>query len=187
MQKKWSIFLMGIFVLFALTGCQNQTPLQSTGVLVDQEGAIEGTIVSSFTESFFELEELKALILEEIDEYNMLEGEDRISLTEAVIREEDVVVRLQYASYKDYSSYNEVPFFVGTLEEAVAEGYSFGEQLYEDVEDMSQYTIVIWNEEMTVAVPSKIRFFGDGVALNGKKAGTSVGSEVEGPYFVVFK
>jgi hypothetical protein len=166
-------------VSVGMAGCSLPNSSQSTSLQVDDTGAVTETIVEDRDGDYTE-DELTSYIRDSVSAYNT--GKDSaVSLDSCSVNGNAVKIVMKYATVQDYSAYNSVTAFLGTLEEAEAAGYDIGqnwmtaggETAAED--DMSQisarkeeWKVFIVSEPVYVRVPDKILYTTDNVTVTGR-------------------
>jgi len=166
-------------VSVGMAGCSLPNSSQSTSLQVDDTGAVTETIVEDRDGDYTE-DELTSYIRDSVSAYNT--GKDSaVSLDSCSVNGNAVKIVMKYATVQDYSAYNSVTAFLGTLEEAEAAGYDIGqnwmtaggETAAED--DLSQisarkeeWKVFIVSEPVYVRVPDKILYTTDNVTVTGR-------------------
>lgn len=165
--------------LMVLSGCGSSEDYDSK-LVIDSEGMIESIIYEEFAEAYYDENELSDMASEEISYYNSEYITPKISLEETTFIEDESIIKLvmDYDSYSDYSHFNQVSFFYGTVEEALDKGYEIADNLLDDdgdsfdKSDISDYYsrhIVISSEKTRISVPYNISYFTNGTVVTGKK------------------
>ena len=129
MKKIQYIIFVSLCIVIMATSCSKKE-LEANTDTIFIEGAhnIIGVIVEAFDKPYYNGDELKGFIEGELSLYNSEVGSSAILLNKFEVTNEAAKVFLQYASYEDYKNFNEVEFFVGTVEEALEAGYDFDEE-----------------------------------------------------------
>lgn len=197
---------LSLAVLFA--GCGKATDRDTASLYLDEDGFLDQQIVEHQENGDdFTQEELEAYIEETIAAYTEQAAAEEASQAasdgtedaagsgdaepqeEALIKLEscsmengEIRIRLGYRSWREYAGYNQMPCFAGTVEEALAEGYTFegsflnqeGEPAGEEeiMKSPGDRKVLILQEATEVSVPGTILFCTDNVAITGK--GTAV-------------
>lgn len=183
MKKLISLCLL-MLCLF-LTGCSEEIPEENT-IAVDKKGAVTYTVVEEFGKDFYDVEELRGDIEEEIGNYNRNFGSDPLTLKTLEADQGTIVMQLEFAEAqyyeKYYADYSKAALFVGSIEEAQEAGYDLdGEFLGADgsLTDITQLSnpekckVLITNEAISIQVPGEIQCVspsGSVVILEKKKA-----------------
>ena len=176
------IFLAALvmsFTISGLTACGQETVGVST-VSVDKTGKVSSVLYESFDKDYYSLDELKAMAEDEITGYNAEYDEPRITLSDLQIFEEESVVKLSmdFESPADYSYYNQVDMFYGTVAEAREAGYSVnlnlvdakGEKIDPSIIDQNpDRHIIITSDKTNLKTPYSIQYMSKGVTCPAKK------------------
>lgn len=175
-----------IFVLCAslfLSGCgEQESVVQITNLQIEKDGRVISNIVEDFEKEIYTIEELTAMIQEEIAAYN--QSSQAISSEKVEISQEDqdkVLVTMLYASCKDYMAFNDEELFYGTIAEAKEAGFDLNVELIsatdanhkitkEDLYDMANNHIFIIRENIQVILPSKVLYMTEGTLLINNKS-----------------
>lgn len=211
-MRRLSLTLLMLSMLFVLAGCgQKQTDAEAM-LTITKEGRITSVLTDSFEKDYYDIEELREMIQLEVSQYNQTAGRQGIELQSLEINEENCVAVLNYQSPEDYASYNEVPFFAGTVKEAREAGVNLSVTLTEagkdsvigreEIEAMEDYYLVVWYGDMPVVTPGKIRYYGDNLQILGSKKIVAADSgaqdndgqnsrketeEPAGPFYLLYK
>lgn len=167
MKKLISLCLL-MLCLF-LTGCSEEIPEENT-IAIDKKGVITYTVVEEFGKDFYDLEELRGDIEEEVENYNRNFGSDPLTLKTLEEDQGTIVMQLRFAGAEDYeryyADYSGAALFAGTVEEARAAGYDLdGEFLGADgsltditqLSNLEKLKVLITNEAISIQVPGEIQ------------------------------
>lgn len=127
--------MMGVLVAFILgmTACGTEDASVEENLMnsisIEKDGSIESIIVEDFTESYYSVEDLKNMIQDTITDYRKQDPDSEITLETCEMVDQKVKVVLKYNSADTYSGYNSETLFVGTVQEAYAEGYDMNMSL----------------------------------------------------------
>ena len=135
-KKKLTAAAVISFTILGLCACGKETAGVST-VSVDKEGKVESVLYDAFDKDYYSLDELTNMAEDEISGYNSEYETPRITLSDAQLLEDEAVVKLtlDFESTSDYSYYNQVDLFYGTVEEARNSGYELNLNLVDDKGD----------------------------------------------------
>lgn len=185
LKKRYTLIgalLICIAGLFCLTGCgEEETGEQVTNLQIGKNGIITSNIVEDFEKDFYTIDTLKAMLQEEIDDYNISHS-GAVSLQTVELSEAEtgsVLVTLQYASCEDYTEFNGVELFYGTPEEAQAAGYGLNVGFLgadgnaanigvDDILAIKDARILIIRQSAQVSrisLPSKVLYMSEGTVL----------------------
>jgi hypothetical protein len=107
-----------------LTGCGTNYATEESTVFVQKDGKVVSTDVENFSNSYDE-EELKNYVETAISEYTAQYGEDTVTLKDVAVADGKATLILEYASTEDYTRFNGIELFTGSIAEALAAGYDF--------------------------------------------------------------
>lgn len=167
MKKLISLCLLALCLF--LTGCSEEIPEENT-IAIDKKGVVTYTVVEEFGKDFYDLQELRGDIEEEIENYNRNFGSDPLTLKTLEADQGTIVMQLRFAGAEDYekyyADYSGAVLFAGTIEEAREAGYNLdGEFLGADgsLTDITQLSnpeklkVLITNEAISIQVPGEIQ------------------------------
>lgn len=127
--------MMGVLAAFILgmTACGTEDASVEENLMnsisIEKDGSIESIIVEDFTESYYSVDDLKNMIQDTITDYRKQDPDSEITLETCEMVDQKVKVVLKYNSADTYSGYNSETLFVGTVQEAYAEGYDMNMSL----------------------------------------------------------
>ncbi len=200
----------------ALTACgkngaQEEGTVDSkelSAISVKKDGTVEGRIVEDFGEEYYDEAGLKSMIDEAVSEYSAESPSAKITLKSCKASDGKINVEMEYGDYKAYAGFNNEDFFVGTIQEAYAEGYGLDYILSaaaadkvetiskQDILNMGENHIMIFertaaDDDEPIVSPLRINCFdeilyvSEGVTAVGKKSANFTLSEGMG--VIVFK
>jgi len=108
-----------ILVLTACTSAAEEDPL--TNISIDKDGSVSLRIHESFGEEYYDIAELKEMILDEAAGYNT-KNPGAISLDEIAVNEGVTDVHMIFNSPEAYAGYTKELFLLGTCEEMMNSG-----------------------------------------------------------------
>lgn len=129
MRRILTVVLMMAAICMAACGSQKSAVTQTT-IEAMKNGAIVHTIVEDFTEEYYNLEELRDMISSSCSSYNQKAGSERVIMESMELEDGILSVVMRYKNSEDYSEFNGLPMFSGTIQEAVKEGYNLDVKLY---------------------------------------------------------
>jgi hypothetical protein len=124
MKKTITTLLALVLGIGMLTGCGTDYATEESTVFVQKDGKVVSTDVESFSDSYDE-EELNNYVETMISEYTAQYGENSVTLNEVTVADGKATLILTYASPEDYSRFNGIELFTGSIAEALAAGYDF--------------------------------------------------------------
>ena len=125
MKKFLSFALAMVLCVGILSGCGTNYNAEESTVYVQKNGKIVSTDVEEFDTSVYDEAALKAYIDDAIDSYTSENGSGRVKLQSLNIEDNKATLIIEYASADDYTNFNGIQLFTGTIAEALASGYTF--------------------------------------------------------------
>ena len=167
-------------MLLTACGQTDVTNAETTTIEIDKKGSIVNTIVEDFSKDYYDLSEMKDQISEEVDAYNSEQGEDLVTLQDAVKKSSNVRVTLTFKSVDAYADFNSVTLFMGTVSEAGKAGYTIPDTLVNsDGEKVApdkladDQKVIILSEKLTVDAPGAIAYAPAKAVISGKSVDLS--------------
>lgn len=109
--KKLAVFLISTCLL---TGCGNpMNKMKESTVYLNKHGVVESLSVEAFDKAYYDENELKNFIDEEIKAQQTLRGEESLSLEEFEVKEEKATLRVKYKTVEDYTEFTDTKFESG--------------------------------------------------------------------------
>ena len=177
------VFLSGCSQLNRIIGLEEDdwktwTP-DNTAVQIAQDGQVTETIFETLDRSYYDVDELQDLIARSVREYREANGEESISVPVFEFAEGKIHLVLVYRSVDDFSAYNQLVLFNGSMLDAEMQGYLFsntfsrveGSEIREkelpasEVLSHKEYRAAISDGTHIVQVPGKIRYVSTGAQL----------------------
>ena len=182
-----AVLLTGCSMLDQIVGADSwkdwapsQTSLQVYG-----DGSVTETILDSLDQEWYTGDELQDMIARSMNEYNAQNGAEALNVTEYSDEGGQVRVKLVYRTGDDYSRYNDVVFFNGSMLDAEMAGFLFtgpfssvdGSQVREQGVDAAEplshkeYSVTVTDGTHAVQVPGTIRYISsNGAVVNSHTA-----------------
>ena len=124
-MKRIGSAILAVLLLGSLfVGC-GTVDSESTIVFVGKKGKVQTIDVEAFDKSYYNEEDFKTFAQEAVDTYNKSHEVDAITLTEFTVEGETAKLKMEYKSVADYSDFNEIGLYQGTIADAVGDGYLF--------------------------------------------------------------
>ncbi len=101
-----------------LVGCGTDKTPDVSSLSINKDGKVSHQIVGQFEQDYYEKDGLSSLAQERAAEYCADNGEGSVVLRDVDEQDGKVRIDFEYASDKDYSTFNNRTLFVGSLEEA---------------------------------------------------------------------
>ena len=122
MQKRKTVLLI-LALSLGLVGCGQGKVPEVSSVSIGKDGKITHQIVGDFEQNYYEMEGLETLATERVAEYCADNGADSVILGSVEEKDDKILIQFNYATNRDYSEFNHRDLFVGTIAEAMAQGY----------------------------------------------------------------
>ncbi|MCR5671891.1 MAG: hypothetical protein K6G10_12870 [Butyrivibrio sp.] len=162
-----------------LFGCGKEEA-QVTCIEVASDGSIKNVIYEEFNEGYYDINELSDMASKEVSAFNSDYLSPKVSLEEVALVDEGSFARvaMTYKSSSDYSHFNQVTLFYGTLQEAVDKGYGISDKMADKTGDPlgsdfldshKDRHIVITTDRSNIRTPYNIEYMTGGVTLLNKK------------------
>jgi len=107
-----------------LVGC-GPVDSESNLIFISKKGQVQTVDVEEFDKSYYNEADFKAFAQEAIDVYNKSHEVDAITLSEFSVEEGIAKLKMEYKSVADFSNFNEITVYQGSVASAVSEGYLF--------------------------------------------------------------
>ena len=188
MKKKQIVGLL-LTAVMCLAGCSNAV-IETDTLSLSKDGTATYTIISDFSEDYYDLEELKVMAQEEVTAYG-----SGVQITEAVVEEGVLNFQYTFDTLSHYAGFMETACYQSTVEQAIKAGYKSdthlasardGNTILMNDEKIQRHQLFVWNEAVTVRCSGNVLYYSGNLKLKGKtdvvpKEGSS------GPYYVVYK
>ncbi|MGN0361650.1 MAG: hypothetical protein ACI4ET_02305 [Bilifractor sp.] len=168
-------------VMFATAGCSLPNSIENTTVSVGEEGNVTENIVESKDDEDYTEDDLKQYIQDAVTSYDS-GNKGSVKLESCSVDDNSVTIRMSYASMDDYSGFNNVTAFLGTLAEAENAGFSMDQNFLDgygnaaDPDVLSsrakEWKVLILSEPVMVRLPDKILYATDNVTITGRLTAT---------------
>lgn len=123
MKKARGAVLLAVAVL-GLAGCGSQEKGAGvSSISFGKDGEITHQIVGSFEQNYYDLDGLKSLAQERVEEYCAEHDPEDVYLESVKEKGGEISILFQYATAEDYSGFNYRKLYMGTVGDANEEGY----------------------------------------------------------------
>lgn len=191
---QYIVFILLIIVIMATACSEKKLEANTDTVFIEGKNNIIGALVEPFDKPYYNGDELQRFIESELALYNSEIDSTGIIVNKFEVTDEAAKVFLQYASQTDYAKFNEVEFFVGTVEEAIVAGYDFNEDFVnytkltkvskEDVTEKKKNKVLITDEDTLVQINGTILYISDNVKEKSKKSAQLSGEKLS---YIIYK
>lgn len=170
MKRFTTVLVVLAFAVGLLSGCGDKYEAVDSTVFIEKDGTVLSTDIESFDPATYDESGLKSFVEETIDGYTAEHGKNSVSLQDLTFEEGQAKLSIRYASVSDYTAFNEIELFSGSLAEALAAGYTFDGEFAEisdgerKICDASAflngdgYKVVIIKANTNVHVNGKVRY-----------------------------
>lgn len=204
MKKFIRAGLTAILCAGLLSACGDKLNADTTTVYVDKKGKVTSVDVEKLDREYYDETELEEFIDKQIAEYNEDNGE-KIEKKSFQVKDGEAKLTMSYDSFEDYSDFNGIEAYSGTIVKAQAEGYDFNQKFLkapeksgkeraekvnkkEVIADDSNKVLII-KTNTDVKVDGKILFVSEkNASVTGKNTvsvtGNEAGEEAELTYII---
>ncbi len=167
------LMVAGLFIILCtglLSGCSQQTDVETSTVFIEKKGSVVSVDVEKFDKEYYEAEELENYIEKQVEEYGGKDG--GVEKSSFDVKDGKAKLKMRYDSYEDYANFNGIEFYSGSVVTAQAEGYDFDTEFYSVSENLKEQKavdsekvledddnkIAIIKANVDVSVPGKILY-----------------------------
>lgn len=125
MKKFAAVFVALSFAVGLMTGCGDTYEAVESTVFIQKDGTILSTDIESFDPGTYDESGLKSFVEEAISDYNADHGVESVKLNDLSFEDGKAKLSIEYASTIDYTKFNDIELFNGSIAEALAAGYNF--------------------------------------------------------------
>lgn len=186
-MKKTMILLALSLMCFA-QGCKGAAEADRETLEIKKNGSVVETVRESFTEEYYNVDDLKVYITEQLNAYNEDFSEAQITLGDCELKGQIAEVVLTYENIEDYKAFNQVDLFVGDLETLAETSYHDNVNLKDKKDAVvslshliasgESYKSVVVTKSCEVIVSGKIAYVSENVdILSGKSANVVLNDE----------
>lgn len=169
--------------MMAFSGCKKAWKFDpdTNAIYVKKDKTIQEAAIGEFTETYYSEEELKTYVNESVTGYNESNGKDKITVSSISVKDNVAKVMMKYQTYEDYQNYNNAVLFVGSISDAIKEGYDFSVDFVDaETNEKVKKDTVISDTELNVIVVSEpndyvinlasdMKYYSDNAVANTKK------------------
>lgn len=134
-MKKLVCMTLGLCMCIGLfAGCGTDVEGDSSVVYVGKKGEVISLDVEQFEEDYYDVEELEAFVKEQVSAYTEENGRGTVKVEELTVADGSGRLRMRYKTPEDYSAFNGIELYQGTVLGALTAGYVFDDE-YAKVEN----------------------------------------------------
>lgn len=193
-MKKAVYGILLLSVVFVTAGCTKGDKVGKTTLYVEEDGKVTEAIVESLDKDYFDAGELEEWIDSEVEKYNK-ENDNAVDLKKYEVEDKTARVTFEYDSMADYSRFNNMHTFCGTIAQAEKAGYDFEGEFasagdkpsitHKEIEGSKKYKVVIAEAAQTVVLENDILYAGSNVKVKGRKA--TVDADTKDLAYIIYK
>ena len=171
MKKIISMCLLMVMSVLFFSGCNKSLNVDENTVYINKKGKVIGAVIENFDKDYYNAEELEQFIHSRVEEYTLKNGEESVEIQDFSVESGIARLNMVYDGYSHYAGFNEIQMFVGSIPQAMAEGYDFSGE-FRKVEDGElksevdksevtsnfEYKVVILSEKVNVKVDGTILY-----------------------------
>lgn len=133
-MKKWiCTWCALILVVVMLTGCKSSFDPSISSLYIQKNGKVTSAVVESFEKDYYSFSEFESMIQKEVDNCNSTFSEPAIEIERLELEKDTLYLLLEFEDANAYEKYTDEYLFMGTIDEALDEGYAF-DMLFKDAE-----------------------------------------------------
>lgn len=181
-MKRGRIAAVLLCVVCILTGCSRFSP-EMTGVSIDKKGQVTQVIRENFDKDYYDKKEMDAEISAAVKSYNDTAGGKKVKAGRLGVKNDVAVLRVTYATARDYADFNNVGFYLGDILGAVQAGHAFKGKFAEiskgtvkegssvwgsQIMTGKNYKTLVIEEAMLAEVPGEIVYVSENMKVTDK-------------------
>lgn len=126
MKIKVAVLLLAIGLL-GLTGCNkdsqtlDQDNVKENTTMIKSDGTMLSFIVEDFEKDYYDKDELKSYIEENVQNYTKKAGADAVALDSLDVSSQMAIAKFTFKTVTDYAAFNEITCEILTKDEALAD------------------------------------------------------------------
>ncbi len=181
-MQKFLLYTVLAFCLIFTAGCKNKERIISVDevknntILVKNDGTVQSATVETFDKEYYNLDELKTFITDQIGKYNQTNGQDAIVFGSLDLKDGNAVLILNYSNLEHYKTFNKVDATLTTTVDAKSSNLELPD-VYVSASDGAyaspdvalkndKYKILIVNEKTDVIVDGTVKYFTNAALLS---------------------
>lgn len=171
-----------LLLVLSLAGCSSEEgPVvhDSQAITINAEGGVLCELVEGFEKDYYDVDELKSIVSEEISEFNKERlRSDAAQLVEIKKAGDNVRMSIQFATTSDFMEFGDGLLVYDTVTSARDAGYTFSGDLKDKNDEkittkalsgLQDAHVVICDQIYTIETPYDIKYHSSGVSLAGKR------------------
>ncbi len=166
-----------ILCMGLLSGCSKKTDVDTSTVFIEKKGKITSVDVEALDKDYYDEAELESYITDHVNDYTAENG-NTVEMASFTVTDQVAKLQMQYDSYEDYTAFNGIELYDGTVVEAEAAGYDFDTDFIsasdEDTKKVSKDDVLADDNNKVVIIKANVDVKVDGTILYVSKENTKV-------------
>lgn len=166
-----------ILCMGLLSGCSKKTDVDTSTVFIEKKGKITSVDVEALDKDYYDEAELESYITDHVNDYTSENG-NTVEMASFTVTDQVAKLQMQYDSYEDYTAFNGIELYDGTVVEAEAAGYDFDTDFIsvsdEDTKKVSKDDVLADDNNKVVIIKANVDVKVDGTILYVSKENTKV-------------
>ena len=179
-----ALFFSAVYLLGGCTAKEEEeepwVPAQ-TAIQADPDGTLTETLIEKLDQDYYDPAELKSMAEEAVREYTSENGADSVRLESFEAEGNSVCMVMIYRGWQDYSGFNNVRFYNGTMLGAQMEGWRMEKNFhpvnpedgssagtvvsFEEPLSHKEYYVMVSDPDHIVEVPGEIRYISENASV----------------------
>ena len=177
MKKIICVGFTMILCMGLLSGCSKKTDVDTSTVFIEKKGKITSVDVEALDKEYYYEAELESYITDHVNDYTSENG-NTVEMASFTVTDQVAKLQMQYDSYEDYTAFNGIELYDGTVVEAEAAGYDFDTDFIsasdEDTKKVSKDDVLADDNNKVVIIKANVDVKVDGTILYVSKENTKV-------------
>lgn len=177
MKKIICVGFTMILCMGLLSGCSKKTDVDTSTVFIEKKGKITSVDVEALDKDYYDEAELESYITDHVNDYTSENG-NTVEMASFTVTDQVAKLQMQYDSYEDYTAFNGIELYDGTVVEAEAAGYDFDTDFIsasdEDTKKVSKDDVLADDNNKVVIIKANVDVKVDGTILYVSKENTKV-------------
>lgn len=177
MKKIICVGFTMILCMGLLSGCSKKTDVDTSTVFIEKKGKITSVDVEALDKDYYDEAELESYITDHVNDYTSENG-NTVEMASFTVTDQVAKLQMQYDSYEDYTAFNGIELYDGTVVEAEAAGYDFDTGFIsasdEDTKKVSKDDVLADDNNKVVIIKANVDVKVDGTILYVSKENTKV-------------
>lgn len=177
MKKIICVGFTMILCMGLLSGCSKKTDVDTSTVFIEKKGKITSVDVEALDKDYYDEAELESYITDHVNDYTSENG-NTVEMASFTVTDQVAKLQMQYDSCEDYTAFNGIELYDGTVVEAEAAGYDFDTDFIsasdEDTKKVSKDDVLADDNNKVVIIKANVDVKVDGTILYVSKENTKV-------------